>query len=114
MESLSEQLSEILKTTTVSEYSRESVVRLAQLASSEDLQIAKSATRAFFTGLVERLADSFEAESVSLYNRIFARFVETCRNQPAGLAIDLELSRFGLEDEDDLVARAESLRQVRP
>jgi len=93
-------------------YVRDSIARLAELATDEDSQVAESATRAFFTALVERLADSFEPDAVSLYNRAFAQVIQACRLDPRAGQLDHELEEFGLRSEQDLIARADKLRQV--
>jgi ADP-heptose:LPS heptosyltransferase len=89
---------------------REVVARLVGLAASDHRETAESATRAFFTSLVERLADSFSPPDVALYNRVFAQAVEYCRRLDRGRAIDEALHRFGLHDEADVLGRAEALR----
>lgn len=93
-------------------YLRGHVARLAELASSQDDQVAESATRVLFASLVEPLADSFDPVAVTLYNRAFAQIVQICRRNPAALLLDERLNRFGLQSEEHLIARAESLRVV--
>jgi ADP-heptose:LPS heptosyltransferase len=95
-----------------SAYLRGHVARLAELASSEDDNVAEPATRAVFTSLVEPLADSFDPFAVTLYNRAFAQIVQTCRRNPAAVLLDERLDRFGLQSEEHLIARADSLRLV--
>jgi len=95
-------------------YSRERIARLATMTVSDNSEIAESATRAFFTGLVEPLADSFEPDDVTLYNRLFAQVIQTCRAEPCAGAIDSELNAVGLTSEEDLIARAETLRGTTP
>ncbi|HKP87339.1 MAG TPA: glycosyltransferase family 9 protein [Blastocatellia bacterium] len=94
-------------------YLRENVARLASQAASENAEVAESASGAFFTSLVEPLADSFEPRAVTLYNRVFAQVIQACRATGRGRAIDSHLAGFGLRSEEDLIARAESLR-LRP
>src|SRR5262249_15420747 len=94
-------------------YQRELVARLVALATNPDPEVAKAATTAFFTSLVERLADSFSPADVSLYNRVFAQTIEQCRRLDQGRMIDVALSSYGLRDEADLLGRAESRRQRR-
>src|SRR5215475_13869074 len=77
-------------------YRRELVARLIALATSDHPEVAKSATTAFFTSLVERLADSFSPADVSLYNRVFAQTVEHCRHLDKGRMIDVTLGNYGL------------------
>ena len=93
-------------------YLRGHVARLAELASSEDDHVAEPATRAVFTSLVEPLADSFDPDAVTLYNRAFAQIVQICRRNPAAILLDERLERFGLQSEEHLIARADSLRVV--
>lgn len=114
MEASAEQLvSEFLSEYRASgAYARGHVARLAELASSEDEHIAWPATKAVFTSLVERLADSFEPNDVTLYNRAFAQVIQTCRRNPRAASLDSNLERFGLQSEDHLINRADSLRVV--
>jgi ADP-heptose:LPS heptosyltransferase len=93
---------------------RDHIARLAELATSEDRETSKQATGAFFTSLVEPLADSFDPRSVSLYNRVFAQLIEHCRAIDRSGVFGGELERLGIRGEQDLVARAESLRHKRP
>ncbi|MEW6210633.1 MAG: hypothetical protein AB1631_19875 [Acidobacteriota bacterium] len=86
------------------------IARLAALALSDDEATAKSASRAIFTSLIETLADSFDPASVSLYNRLFAQIVARCRMDDRAEAIDRELNNFQIENEQAMLARAESLR----
>jgi ADP-heptose:LPS heptosyltransferase len=94
------------------EYLREPVAQLIEMALSGDDQTAKAASRAIFASLVERLADSFDPDAVPAYNRLLAQLIERCRRTGRGRAIDLSLEGFGLRGEEDLIARAESLRRV--
>src|ERR1041384_5730042 len=91
-------------------YLRGHIARLAALATSEDSETAELATGAFFTSLVERLADSFDPRAVSLYNRAFAQLIQYCRKIDKSGILNGELMRFGLTGEDEIVARAESFR----
>ena len=95
-------------------YLRDHIARLAELATSEDRETAKQATGAFFTSLVERLGDSFEPRAVALYNRAFAQLIQRCRESDRSGALTGELTRFGLGSEDEIVARADTLRHRRP
>jgi len=116
MESLPEQLvAEFLSDYRASGvYPRDRIARLTELATAHDTQTAESATRALFTALVERLADSFEPEAVSLYNRAFAQVIQACRLDPRSAQLDQELEKLGLPGEQDLIARADRLRDVYP
>lgn len=94
-------------------YSRDRIARLAELATSDDAGSAESATRAFFT-LVERLADSFDPDAVSLYNRVFAQVIQACRTNPRAADLDHELEKSGLRSEEDLLGRVENIRKISP
>jgi ADP-heptose:LPS heptosyltransferase len=91
------------------QYLRNHIARLAMLATSENEETAELATGAFFTSLVEPLADSFDPRAVSLYNRAFAQLIQHCRKIDRSKAFDAELTRFGLRGEPEIVARAEAL-----
>jgi ADP-heptose:LPS heptosyltransferase len=114
MESLAEQLVAefVTEYRATGGYLRGHVARLGELAISEDESVAESATRAVFTSLVERLADSFEPGAVTLYNRVFAQVIQQCRQDPRAELLDHKLEEFGLRSEADLIARAETLRRV--
>jgi ADP-heptose:LPS heptosyltransferase len=91
------------------DYPRECVARLAALATGDDLNIAQAATTALFTGLIERLADSFSPADAALYNRVFAQVIEHSRHLDKGHALDAALNAQGLCDEAALIGRARSL-----
>jgi ADP-heptose:LPS heptosyltransferase len=114
MDSLSEQLAaEFLSEYRGSKtYLRDHISRLSELATSENAAAAEPATRALFAALVERLADSFDPEAVSLYNRFFAHLIQICRRDARARSLDRELRSLGLDAEEEIVARAEKLRQV--
>ena len=95
-------------------YSRERIARLATMTVSDNSEVAESATRAVFTRLVEPLADSFEPADVTLYNRLFAQVIQTCRAEPRARAFDRELNAVALTSEEDLIARAEEFRRITP
>src|SRR6201999_2823517 len=92
------------------------IARLAALATDSNREVTETATTALFASLVERLADSFSPDDVSLYNRVFAQIIAYCRRLDQGRAIDAALNDFGLRDETDVLRRAESLRHpaIRP
>src|SRR6266851_7889366 len=91
-------------------YLRGHIARLAELAASEDDQVAERAAKAIFTSLVERLADSFEPDAVALYNRAFAQVIQSSRRNPRAALLDNNLDTFGLRSEEALIARADALR----
>jgi len=93
-------------------FSRSRISTLAKLAVSEDPRVAGSAARAVFKSLIERLADSFEPENVLLYNRVFSQLVQALRRHPCAEPIDSELTNFGLDSEEQMLARADRLRHV--
>ena len=93
-------------------YLRSRISALAELAASKDPGVAESATRALFASLIERLADSFDPESVSLYNRVFSQVTQIWRADARAKLLDSELTDLGLVSEEALIARAERLRRV--
>jgi ADP-heptose:LPS heptosyltransferase len=93
-------------------YLHNRISRLAALAASGDPGVAESATRALFSSLIERLADSFEPEGVSLYNRVFSQLTQIWRSDARARLLDSELNNLGLISEEHMVARAERLRRV--
>ena len=108
-------VSEILTEFQVSgTYPRERLAWLVQLATSEDQQTAPRASRAFFTSLVEALADSFEPAAVSFYNQAFAHLIQACRKTERGRPLDQRLTESGLLSEAGVLARAERLRPASP
>ena len=104
---VSELLTEFQATGT---YPGDRVTRLVQLAVSDDDRVAEQASRAFFTSLVEALADSFQPAAVSLYNQAFAQLIQACRNTDRGRPLDEKLDEFGLLTESDVLVRAERIR----
>jgi ADP-heptose:LPS heptosyltransferase len=93
-------------------YLRGRISRLAELAASEDPGVAESATKALFASLIEQLADSFDPEGVSLYNRVFSQLTQVWRLNAGAGRLDSDLTKLGLVSEEDILARAERLRRV--
>ncbi len=86
--------------------------QLCELAASPDVSIARAASGAIFGGVVELLADRFEPSLCDLYVRFFSRIVDYCRRLPEGQALDDCLGRFKLQDEQDVLYRANTVRRV--
>ena len=78
---------------------------LCSLATSEDRQVARAGIQGLFPELIERLNDSFNPAYCRLYDQLFAQVIEFCRRLPEGKLLDEELKRFGLSNEDNLLAR---------
>ncbi len=91
-------------------YLGDHISRLADFALSDDDVMAKAASRAIFTSLIERLADSFDPAAVTLYNQLFAQLIAQCRAHSRGEAIDRELNFFRLGSQQAMITRAEYLR----
>ena len=83
------------------------------MATLDDPALAAPGVRGLFSFLVERLSDSFDPRYCALYDRLFAQVVDFCRRLPAGVALDRALRRFGLRDENDLLARKARLQAPR-
>lgn len=105
--------SEFLDSLQSSIYMREAIDRLARMATSPVENDVAQATKTLFSLLIERLADSFDPAAVSIYNRLMAQLIGHSRKTEQGRALDCELSRFELFTEDDLIARAEKLFNIR-
>jgi hypothetical protein len=82
--------------------------RLAVDARSERRPIGQ---RLLFTGLAERLADSFDPEQGPLYDELFSRVIDFCRRRPQGRSIDDRLRRFRIDGREALLVRKARLRQ---
>ncbi len=95
-------------------YLEDAIALLAEIATLEEPCLAETGRRATFPLLVESLSDSFEPRYCELYDRAFAQMVSVCRRLPAGKELDATLRRFGLDREEDLLARKARLRQPRP
>ena len=98
---------------TTGEYLREAVTLLCEIATLDDEDLAKPGLKGIFPLLVERLSDSFNPEYCALYDQAFAQVVEFCRHLPAGRALDTQLRRFGLMNEQNLLARKATLKHLR-
>ncbi len=81
------------------------VTTLYQLATSEHPPLQELGQSVIFSHLVEGLSDSFSAESVDQYDRVFARLITLCRGLPGAAALDSLLARFGIGREQDLLDR---------
>ncbi|HEU4387967.1 MAG TPA: hypothetical protein VFV34_09240, partial [Blastocatellia bacterium] len=93
-------------------YLRDNVAELASRSLFGDETELPAANSAIFAGIAERLSDSFDPKAVTLYNRVFSQLIHFCRAREWEL--DVRLDRFRLAAEEDLIARAESLRQIAP
>ena len=86
--------------------------QLCELATSPDAAVARAASAAIFGGVVEFLADQFEPRLCGLYVRFFCRVIDYCRRLPEAKALDDCLRNFGLQNEQDLLDRANKVRRV--
>ena len=87
--------------------------QLCEMAASPDAAVARAASAAIFSGVVETLADQFEPRLCDLYVRFFCRVVDYCRRLPESKALDDCLGRFGLHGEQQLLERANRVRRAR-
>ncbi|HSE97093.1 MAG TPA: hypothetical protein VLD57_02410 [Blastocatellia bacterium] len=94
------------------EYPRETIGHLIGLALSEDEETSKQASRAIFTAIIERLADSFDPDTILIYNRLLAQLIDRFGRTETGLEIIRALVSFGLRGEEALFQRAENLRRA--
>ncbi len=84
---------------------REAVTMLCELATSRDESVQRIGVQALFPQVIERLNDSFNHSACAFYDQLFAQVISHCRALPEGAAIDETLNRFGLYQEEDLLAR---------
>jgi hypothetical protein len=88
----------------------EAVVQaLCELAVSDDAERSALGQRLLFSGIAERIGDSFDPAGVAVYDRLFSGVIEFCRRLPGGRDIDARLARFGVRSRADIVARKERL-----
>lgn len=62
---------------------------------------------------VERLGDSFSAEAVGRYDRVFAHVIDIARRVPEARLVDDLLNRFDVRSEQDLVKRRQKVGSPR-
>lgn len=98
---------------TTGGYLHEAITLLCEIATLDDDNLAKPGLKGIFPLLVERLSDSFNPEYCPLYDRAFAQVVEFCRHLPSGKDLDTQLRRFGLLNEQNLLARKAALKDLR-
>ncbi len=87
-------------------------VLLSDLALSKDVELAQVGADAIFRQVVETLGDGFEPHLCDIYVQFFAKVLQHARGTADWL--DRRLRQYGLMTEEDLVRRAERVRQVRP
>lgn len=93
--------------------SRDALVFLCEVASSDDEALARVGQGAIFASLVEPLSDSFSPEAAAVYDRLFTWVIEWCRRHPGGGELDALLRRFGLLTDADFGSRRARLRAAR-
>lgn len=82
------------------------VDELCEITTSPDAEEARQGTSALFGGIVEPLADRFEARLCELYREFFSRVVDYCRKLPEGRALHETLCGFGISEHQKLLERA--------
>jgi len=80
---------------------------LCRIATDSNSKIRDIGTKGLFPLLVERLSDAFNPKLGKIYNIAFSKVINFCRKHPEGKLIDEELSRFGINTEQDMVDRKE-------
>jgi hypothetical protein len=93
---------------------REAVTLLCELATARDEQVQRIGVQALFPQVIERLNDSFSHLACAFYDQLFAQVISHCRALPEGAAINETLNRFGLYQEEDLLARKARLLRTAP
>lgn len=93
------------------EYNADYIELLCDMATHfEDEELNQLAARALFGIVIERLCDDFEELQTETYNRLICQIISFLRQLPDGKALHRELNSFGLESEQQLYQRIESIR----
>lgn len=95
-------------------YLSEAITLIAEMALSRFPEVAKYGVAAIFQGLVEPFNDSFEPRLCDVSDRIIAQAIGIYRAQPSQNRFDLELNRFGLRSEAQILARKAAHSTARP
>lgn len=92
-------------------YEEEYIRLLCEMASYfEDESFNKIGTNALFGIVIEKLCDDFEELQTQTYNRLIAQVVTLLRKTPAGYQLNEKLNQFGLQTQQHLYDRIESIR----
>ncbi len=81
------------------------------LALQADPDVSAAGTSLLFTGVVERLADTFVPRDRRALEQVLARVVTRVRSLPQGRMLDARLAAWGLVDETDLLTRVDRVAQ---
>ncbi|MFQ5912480.1 MAG: glycosyltransferase family 9 protein [Nitrospinota bacterium] len=83
---------------------------LTDLATLDDPELAKPATSAYFSGLIERLADTFQRSDLLAQQAVLARTIMRVRALPQTQGFHDRLTAFGLNTEEDMGQRVRQQR----
>lgn len=83
---------------------------LCALAIGENGAVRELGQNVLFSHVVERLSDSFSAEAVDRYDRVFAHVIDIARRLPEARLVDELLNRFDVRSEQDLLKRRLKVR----
>ncbi len=83
---------------------------MAQCACSADPDTVSEGLRGIFSGVIEKIADSFDSEGWQLYVAFFSRVIAVVRNLPAGRSINQCLIEYGLLNSEDIITRYRRVR----
>lgn len=90
---------------TGGEYRRDAIDVLCKIATAEDDSEREIGRTAIFLSLTEKLSDAFNPRYVLLCDRMFAQIIDFCRRLHSGKGLDFLLSRFGIDNERELLLR---------
>ncbi len=88
--------------------------QLCHLAFSKDKEVALSATKTIFNGIIEFLCDDFSDKGVTTCNLVLTRILDFIRNLPEGSSLHALLNDFGFSSSEDILNRYQKIAQLRP
>ena len=102
--------------TDITPYQREArkaIENVVTIATDSRDEVALTAIAPLFRDIVEYNNDELTAESRNIYSKIFTLVISVARNAPACEAIDKKLRGIRINDEEDLYAHYENVRNQR-
>ncbi len=81
---------------------------------STDRHVARAATAAIFTTIIETLCDAFTARGVALANLVLCRIIHHIRTLPQGAELDQQLNHYGFTTEQAILHRYRAISHPTP
>ena len=99
--------------TTPGDHHDELVRSVCELAVDPDPHLSQRGQQILFSTIAEALGDSFDDRAVRLHDAVFSQVIDFCRRLPGGSQLDTRLSRFGVTNRADCLARKATLVPAR-